>query len=136
MKADLYLLDLRRSIKDPLINNNTTKADIYIIKFFPKTKIVDFSNIKIKAIINQRALNISLIISIKKINKLIKSFLNRKALGLNSILNKILKVIILIIAKDLVKVASNYFTNGIILKSLKKILIMVLHKKKKKKTPF
>jgi len=50
VKANFYLLDLKRFIKDPLINNNTIKADIFIAKFFPKTKTVDFSNIKIEAI--------------------------------------------------------------------------------------
>jgi len=94
---------------------------------------VDFSNIKIKAIINQRALNISFIISAKKINKLIKSLLNKKALGLDSIPNKILKVVILIIVlvKDLAKIVNNYFTNKIIPKSLKKSIIIVLYKEKK-----
>jgi len=47
-----------RSIKDPLIDNNTIKADIFIAKFFPKTGMADFKDIKIKAITNQRALNI------------------------------------------------------------------------------
>ena len=65
---DLYLLDLKKSIKDPLINNNTIKADIFTAKFFPKTRIVDFSNIKIEAIIEQRVFNISPIILIKEIN--------------------------------------------------------------------
>jgi len=50
--VDPYLLDLRRFIKDLLINNNSIKADIFITKFFPKTKIIDFSNIKIEIIIN------------------------------------------------------------------------------------
>ena len=47
---DPYLLDLRRFIKNPLINNNTIKADIFIVKFFLKIKIVNLSNIKIEAI--------------------------------------------------------------------------------------
>jgi len=47
---DLYLLDLRRSIKDPLIGDNTIKANILIVKFFPKTGIIDLSNIAIEAI--------------------------------------------------------------------------------------
>jgi len=51
VKADPYLLDLRRSIKDPLIDNNTIKADIFTAKFFPKTKTADFSNIKVEATI-------------------------------------------------------------------------------------
>jgi len=37
---DLYLLDLKRFIKDPLIGDNTIKADIFIIKFFFKTGII------------------------------------------------------------------------------------------------
>ena len=77
MKADPYLLDLRRFIKDPLIDNNTIKTDIFAAKFFPKIKIVDFNNIKIEAIIKQRAFNISVTILKKKFNKLIKSILNR-----------------------------------------------------------
>jgi len=44
--VDPYLLDLRRFTKDPLIDNNITKANIFIAKFFPKTKTVDFSNIE------------------------------------------------------------------------------------------
>jgi len=47
---DFYLLDLKKSIKDPLINNNTTKIDIFVAKFFSKTKIINFSDIKIEAI--------------------------------------------------------------------------------------
>jgi len=52
VKADPHLLDLRRFIKDPLINNNIIKVDIFIVKFFPKIKIIDFNNIKIETIIN------------------------------------------------------------------------------------
>jgi len=47
---DLYLLDLRRSIGDFLIGDNTIKANIFVAKFFPKTRIVDFNNIAIEAI--------------------------------------------------------------------------------------
>jgi len=51
VKADPYLLDFKRFIKDPLINNNTIKVDIFITKFFSKIKIADFSNIIIEVII-------------------------------------------------------------------------------------
>jgi len=47
---DPYLLDLKGSIRDPLINNNIIKADIFTVKFFPKTRIVDFSNMAIEVI--------------------------------------------------------------------------------------
>jgi len=80
----------------------------------------------------QRALNISSIILIKKISKLIRSFLNRKILGLDSIPNKVLKIVVLIIVKDLAEVASHCFANGIIPKSLKKSITVVLRKKGKK----
>jgi len=50
VKVDPYLLDLRRFTKDPLIDNNIIKVDIFAAKFFPKTRTVDFSNIKIEAI--------------------------------------------------------------------------------------
>jgi len=129
--VDFYLLNLEKSIKDPLINNNIIKVDIFTIKFFPKTKIINFSNIKIEAIIEQKALNISPIILIEEINKLIRSLLNGKILKLNSILNKGFKVVILVIAKDLVKVTSHYFVNKIIPKSLKELIIVVLYKEKK-----
>jgi len=75
--VDFYLLDLKRTIKDLLIDNNIIKVDIFIAKFFPKIKIVNFSNIET---IKQRVLNISFIILIEKINKLIKSLLNKKKL--------------------------------------------------------
>jgi len=42
-------------------------------------------------------------------------------------------MVALVIIKDLVKVASHYFANGIILKSLKKFIIVVLYKERKKK---
>ena len=74
MKIDPYLLDFKKFIKDPLINNNIIKVDIFTAKFFFKTKIVDFSDIKTDIITEQKALNINPIILIKKINKLIKSF--------------------------------------------------------------
>ena len=51
MKVDPYLLNLRRFIKDPLIDNNTIKADILAAKFFPKTGIADPSDINIEVII-------------------------------------------------------------------------------------
>ena len=47
---DPHLLDLRRSTKDPLMDNNAIKTDIFAAKFFPKTGIADLSNIKIKTI--------------------------------------------------------------------------------------
>jgi len=77
-------------------------------------------------------LNISPTILIKEISKLIRNLLNKKALKLNSIPNKILKVAALIIVKDLIKVASYYFASRIILKSLKKSITIVLYKEKKK----
>jgi len=110
--------------------------DIFVAKFFFKTKIIDFNNIKIKAITEQRAFNISSIILKEEISKLIKSFLNSKALKPNSILNKVFKVVILIIIKDLIKIANYYFINGTILKSLKEFIIIVLRKKGKKDYSF
>jgi len=65
----------------------------------------------------------------EKISKLIRSLLNGKILGLNSILNKVFKVVALIIIKDLAEIASCHFTNGIILKHLKKSITIVLRKK-------
>jgi len=133
--VDPYLLDLRKFIKDPLINNNILKTDILIAKFFPKIKIVDFSNIKKEVIINQRALNISFIILAEEINKLIKSLLNRKVLKPNSIPNEVFIMVILVIVKDLAEIISNYFINGIIPKSLKEFIIIVLRKGKKSLFP-
>ena len=77
-------------------------------------------------------LNISPTILTEEISKLIRSLLNEKALGPDSILNKVLKVAALVIVKDLVKVASYYFASGIILKSLKEFITIVLHKEEKK----
>jgi len=68
----------------------------------------------------------------EKISKLIKSLLNGKALGLNGILNKVFKIIALIIIKELIKTASRCLTSGIILKRLKKSIIIVLRKEGKK----
>ena len=133
---DLYLLDLRRSIKDPLIDNNTIKADILAAKFFPKTGIMDLNNINIKAIIKQKVLNISPIILIKKFKKLIESLLNGKALGPNGIPNKVFKVVTLVIKKDLAKAANYYFANKIALKSLKESITVVLRKEGKKDYSF
>jgi len=45
-------------------------------------------------------------------------------------------VVILIIIKDLIKIASNCFTNRIILESLKKSIIIILRKKGKKDYSF
>jgi len=77
-------------------------------------------------------LNISPTILIEKISKLIRSLLNKKALGLDSIPNKVFKVAALVIAKDLIKAASYCFTSGIIPKSLKEFITVVLYKKRKK----
>jgi len=76
--------------------------------------------------------NISPTILTKEISKLIKSLLNKKVLGLNSILNKALKVAILVIAKDLAEAASYYFASRIIPKSLKESITVVLYKEEKK----
>jgi len=118
-KINPYLLDLRRSTKDFLIGNNIIKTDILIDKFFPKIKTINFSNIAIEATINQKVLNISFSILIEKISKLIKTLLNGKALRLDGILNKILKVVILVIVKNLIKIASHCLTSKIILKCLR-----------------
>ena len=77
-------------------------------------------------------LNISPTILTEEISKLIRSLLNRKALGLDSILNKVLKVVALVIINDLAEVASYYFTSGIILESLKESITIVLRKEGKK----
>ena len=84
----------------------------------------------------QRIFNISPIILKKEINKLIKSLLNRKALRLNNIPNKVLKIIILIILKDLAKAASYYFINKIIPESFKEFITAVLQKKEKERLLF
>jgi hypothetical protein len=60
--VDPHLLNFRRFIKDPLTDNNIIKADILAVKFFPKAKIADLSNINPEAIIKQRVLNISPIV--------------------------------------------------------------------------
>jgi len=130
VKADPYLLDFRRFIKKPLIDNNIIKINVFVAKFFPKIKIVNFSNIE--TIIKQRVFNISFIILVEEINKLIRSLLNGKVLKLDSILNKIFKVVVLIIIKDLIKTANYYFISGIIPKSLKIFIIIVLYKEGKK----
>ena len=80
----------------------------------------------------QRVFNISLIILIKEINRLIKSLLNGKALGLDNIPNKVFKVVVLVIKKDFVKAASYCFINGIALESLKEFITVVLYKEGKK----
>jgi len=80
----------------------------------------------------QNVLNISPTILIKEISKLIRSLLNKKVLRLNSILNKVLKVAALVIVKDLAEVTSYYFASGIILKSLKEFITVVLYKEGKK----
>jgi len=129
---DPHLLDFRRSIKDPLIGNNIIKANIFAVKFFPKTGIADFNDMAIEAIRDQTALDISPSILIEEISKLIRSLLNGKALGLNGILNEVFKAVALVIVKDLVETASCYFTSGIILKRLKESIIVVLRKEGKK----
>jgi len=73
---------------------------------------------------DQMVFNISLSI-------LIKSLLNRKALGLNSILNEVFKVVVLVIIKDLIKVVNYYFVNRIILKYFKEFIAVALRKKGK-----
>jgi len=93
---------------------------------------VDFNNIKIEIITEQRAFNISSIILIEEISKLIRSFFNGKVLRLNGILNKVFKIVVLVIIKDLAEVVSHCFANRIILKSFKEFIIVVLHKKGKK----
>jgi len=68
----------------------------------------------------------------EEVSKLIRSLLNGKALGLDSILNEAFKAVVLIIIKNLAKVISYYFASKIILKRLKKSIIIVLHKEGKK----
>jgi len=82
--------------------------------------------------VEQRVFNISSIILVKEINKLIRSLLNRKVLGLDGIPNKVFKVVALVIVKDLAKTASYYFISRIILKRFKIFIITVLRKEGKK----
>jgi len=128
--VDPYLLDLRRSTKDLLTDNNIIKANIFAAKFFPKTGIVDLSDIK--TIKEQNVLNISPTISTEEISKFIRSLLNGKILGPDSIPNEVLKVVALVIVKDLVEIASYCFASKIILESLKEFITVVLHKEGKK----
>jgi len=81
---------------------------------------------------DQRVLNISLGILTEEVSKLIRSLLNKKALGLDGILNKFFKVVALVIIKDLAKIANCCFASGIILKRLKEFIIVVLRKEGKK----
>ena len=67
----------------------------------------------------QKALNISLIILTKQISKLIKSLSNGKALKPNGIPNKVFKAVFLVIAKDLAETASYCFANKTVPKSVK-----------------
>jgi len=76
--------------------------------------------------------NISPTILTEEISKFIRSFLNKKVLKLDGIPNKVLKVAAPVIAKNLAKVASHCFASGIILKSLKEFITMVLYKEGKK----
>ena len=131
-KANPYLLNLKKSIKDPLIDNNTIKAKILIASFFFKTRIINLNNINIKAIIKQKVFNISPIILVKEINKLIKSLLNGKALRPNNIPNKVFKMVALVIKKDFAEVASYCFINGIAPEYLKEFITVVLYKDRKK----
>jgi len=90
--------------------------------------IVNFNNIE--TTMEQRVFNINSTILIKEISKLIRSLLNGKALGLNNILNKVFKIVALVIIKDLVKITSYYFASRIILKSLKEFITVVLYKER------
>jgi len=76
--------------------------------------------------------NISPTILTEEISKFIRSLLNRKALGPDSIPNKVLKVAALVIVKDLAEIASYCFASRIILKSLKESITVVLYKERKK----
>ena len=93
---------------------------------------MDLSDIDIEATMEQKVLNISLIILIEKISKLIRSLLNKKALKPNGIPNEVFKTVVLVIVKDLVKAASYCFVNKTIPKNFKKKSItVILHKEKK-----
>jgi len=81
-------------------------------------------------------LNINPTILTEEISKLIRSLLNKKALRLDSIPNKVLKVAALVIVKDLAEVASYCFASGIIPKSLKEFITVVLCKEGKKDYSF
>jgi len=80
----------------------------------------------------QRALNISPTILIEEISKLIRSLLNGKALGPDGIPNEVLKMVALVIVKDLAEAASHCFANGTIPESLKESITVVLRKEGKK----
>jgi len=80
----------------------------------------------------QRALNISPTILIEEISKLIRSLPNGKAPGPDGIPNKVLKMVALVIIKDLAEVANYCFTNGTIPESLKESITVVLRKEGKK----
>jgi len=80
----------------------------------------------------QRALIISPIILTEEIGKLIRSLPNGKALGLDGILNEVLKAVAPVIVKDLAEAASHCFANRTIPESLKESITMVLRKEGKK----
>ncbi len=72
-----------------------------------------------------------MIITPEEVKKVIQKFLNRKALGLDSILNEVLKIITSIIAEELAQVITELLQTGNIPHSYKESIMVVIRKERK-----
>ena len=124
---DPHLPLFRKSLDDPLIINNKGKASLFISQFYPlllKVDLLDISNntsIFPRFTIPQDFLDILL-------EKELEKLPNGKALGLNRIINKVLKEVY----KELILYLAEVFTAvvhlGYYFKIRKSITTVALHK--------
>ena len=76
-------------------------------------------------------LNILYKVTEKELQKIINKFPKDRALGPDSIINKVIYIVALLILKELAQIIIKYLIIGL-LKGLKKLFILVLKKKEKK----
>ncbi len=72
-----------------------------------------------------------MIITPEEVKKVIQKFLNRKALGPDSILNEVLKIIASIVAEELAQAATDLLSTGNIPQLYKESITTVIRKERK-----
>ena len=96
-----------------------------------KANLADINNAEAAGAITAHVRNISYKIMEKEFKEIINKLPENKAPGLNNIINKVLRIVTLIISKELAQAIINYLAIGLP-DGLKKLFTFVLRKEGKK----
>jgi len=130
-QTSFHILLLHRSDQKDTHDDNSIKTQILVRKFFSEERQANLSNINNEMFVNHM-FDISSIISAEQIEQTIHKLLNDKASESDNISNEVLKMVILLIKKNLTQAISKCFIKSVTPRSFQKFITVVLWKKRKK----